>query len=78
MNNYMNNHINNLSQQNAMMVETGSSDFYKSGQFTNNEEKYAFTRSEIYKTKDEAKAVADQETEKRKLEAEKNLHHDNL
>ena len=45
--------------------------------FKNNEEKYAFTRSEIYKTKDEAKAVADQETEKRKFEAEKNLYPDN-
>ena len=41
--------------------------------FKNKEKCYTFTEYKIYKTEDEAKKAADQETEKRKLEVEKEL-----
>lgn len=42
--------------------------------FKSNEDRYTFTRYEIYKTEKEAKKAADQETEKRKYSAEKDLY----
>ena len=44
--------------------------------FKNHETYYTFTRNEVYKTEEEAKKAADQETEKRKAEAEKGLYPD--
>lgn len=41
--------------------------------FKDKKEYYTFTKYEIYKTEDEAKKAADQETEKRKSEVEKEL-----
>ena len=42
--------------------------------FKNKEYRCTFTICEIYKTEDQAKKAADQETEKRKLKAEKDLY----
>ena len=42
--------------------------------FKNGQERYTFTRYEIYKTKEEAEKVANQETEIRKIKAEEDLH----
>ena len=42
--------------------------------FKKKESRYAFQRNEVYKTENEAKEAASQETEKRKSEAEKDLY----
>ena len=41
--------------------------------FKANEDRYTFSRYEIYKTKEEAEKAADQETKIRKLKAEEQL-----
>lgn len=45
--------------------------------FKSNEDRYTFSRYEIYKTKKEAEKAADQETEIRKLKAEQKLLNEN-
>lgn len=45
--------------------------------FKSNEDRYTFSRYEIYKTKEEAEKAADQETEIRKLKAEQKFLNEN-